>query len=173
MTCFPVNRRRRTAHRPRALGFGLLLAIPVFVLAPYPAHAGQPRSSASLAGAEAQFKLVLENIQQERLAAALSEVDRLIVRYPNFRLAHLVRGDLLLARAKPIARGDLSVFRNPGKQDLMVVTFDQDYRSNNLSQKVRKRQFWVMADGRWKIAYEAPAGVVKLALPESFPKGSG
>jgi len=66
----------------------------------------------------------------------------------------------------------VSVFRNPGKQDLMVVTFDQDYRSNNLSQKTRKRQYWVMEDGRWKIAYEAPTRRAKLALPESFPRAS-
>lgn len=64
---------------------------------------------------------------------------------------------------------NVSVFRSPGKQDLMAVTFDQDYRSNNLTQRTRKRQYWVVEDGRWKIAYEAPARGAKLVLPESFP----
>ena len=64
---------------------------------------------------------------------------------------------------------NISVFRNPGRRGLITVTFDQDYRSNNLSQKTRKRQYWVVEDGRWKIAYEAPVRGAALALPESFP----
>lgn len=67
---------------------------------------------------------------------------------------------------------DLSVLRSPGKQDLMVVTFQQDYRSNSFVQRSRKRQYWVMEDGRWKIAYEAPVGRAPVALPESFPGAS-
>lgn len=68
-----------------------------------------------------------------------------------------------------VALTNVSVFRSPGKQDLIAVTFDQDYRSNNLSQQTRKRQYWVMESGRWKIAYEAPIRSYRLALPESFP----
>ena len=64
---------------------------------------------------------------------------------------------------------NVSVFRTPGQQDLIAVTFDQDYRSDNLAQQTRKRQYWVMEDGRWKIAYEAPVRSTVLALPESFP----
>jgi len=68
-----------------------------------------------------------------------------------------------------VSLDNLSVLRSPGKQDLVVVTFDQDYRSNNLTQRTRKRQYWVMEDGGWKIAYEAPARRSAVALPESFP----
>ena len=50
--------------------------------------------------------------------------------------------------------GKLSVFRSPGKQDLIVVTFEQDYRSNNLSNVLKKRQYWLKEGGRWKIVYE-------------------
>ena len=64
---------------------------------------------------------------------------------------------------------NVSVFRTPGQQDLIAVTFDQDYRSDNLAQQTRKRQYWVMEDGRWKIAYEAPVRSAVLALPESYP----
>ncbi len=67
---------------------------------------------------------------------------------------------------------DLSVLRSPGKQDLMVVTFQQDYRSNSFAQRSRKRQYWVMEDGRWKIAYEAPVGRAPVVLPESYPGAS-
>ncbi len=68
-----------------------------------------------------------------------------------------------------VALENVSVFRSPGKQDLIAVTFDQDYRSNNLTQRTRKRQYWVVEGGRWKIAYEAPVRGAKLVLPESFP----
>ena len=54
---------------------------------------------ASAEPAEAQLRRVLESVSEGRLNAALDGVDRLLGRYPNFRLAHLVRGDLLLARA--------------------------------------------------------------------------
>ncbi len=49
---------------------------------------------------------------------------------------------------------DISMFRNPGKEEYVVVTFEQDSRSNNLSNIVRKRQYWIKEYGRWKIAYE-------------------
>ncbi len=52
---------------------------------------------------------------------------------------------------------NLSVFRNPGKEEVVVVTFDQDYRSNNLSNVMKKRQYWVREDGKWKIIYEGAA----------------
>jgi len=52
---------------------------------------------------------------------------------------------------------NLSVFRNPGKEEVVVVTFDQDYRSNNLNNTMRKRQYWLREDGKWKIIYEGSA----------------
>ncbi len=52
---------------------------------------------------------------------------------------------------------NLSVFRDPGKDELVVVTFEQDYRSNNLSNQMKKRQYWIREDGSWKIIYEGAA----------------
>jgi len=52
---------------------------------------------------------------------------------------------------------NLSMFRNPGKEELVVVTFEQDYRSNNLSNQMKKRQYWIREDGNWKIIYEGAA----------------
>ena len=49
---------------------------------------------------------------------------------------------------------NFSVFRNPGKEELVVVTFDQDYRSNNLSNTMKKRQYWTKDGGKWRIIYE-------------------
>ena len=52
---------------------------------------------------------------------------------------------------------NVSVLRNPGKEDLMVVNFEQDYRSNNLKNLMRKTQYWIRENGRWRIAYEGAA----------------
>ncbi len=51
---------------------------------------------------------------------------------------------------------NLSVFAYPGSgRDVMMVTFDQDYRSNTLSNRVVKRQYWVREDSGWRILHEA------------------
>lgn len=52
---------------------------------------------------------------------------------------------------------NLSMFRNPGKEEFVVVTFEQDYQSNNLSNQMKKRQYWIREDGTWKIAFEGAA----------------
>ncbi|MDD3353903.1 L,D-transpeptidase family protein [Zoogloea sp.] len=51
----------------------------------------------------------------------------------------------------------LSVFRTPGRQDLVVITFEQEYRSNTLSHVLKKRQYWQKEGRRWKIVYEGLA----------------
>jgi len=52
---------------------------------------------------------------------------------------------------------DISIFQYPGKENLMVVTFTQDYHSNNLVNVMRKRQYWQMENGQWRIIYEGSA----------------
>jgi len=53
-----------------------------------------------------------------------------------------------------VGLSNFSMFRNPGKDELVVVTFDQDYRSNNLSNTMKKRQYWSKEGGKWRIIYE-------------------
>jgi hypothetical protein len=50
---------------------------------------------------------------------------------------------------------DLSLFAYPGAGDLMMVTFEQDYRSNNLSNKTKKRQYWAREGKVWRIVHES------------------
>ncbi|HNI08762.1 MAG TPA: hypothetical protein PLL24_11745, partial [Thiobacillaceae bacterium] len=45
----------------------------------------------------------LQDIRASRLDDALREVDKVISIRPDFKLAHLIRGDLLMARAKPLS----------------------------------------------------------------------
>jgi murein L,D-transpeptidase YafK len=51
-----------------------------------------------------------------------------------------------------------SMFLYPGEEQLMVVTFVQDYSSDNFNRKFTKRQYWKMEDdGQWRIIYEGAA----------------
>lgn len=54
---------------------------------------------------------------------------------------------------------NIGMFFYPGRDDLVVVNFDQEYSSNNLSNKMKKRQYWMKENknGRWKIIYENSA----------------
>jgi murein L,D-transpeptidase YafK len=48
----------------------------------------------------------------------------------------------------------VAMFRYPRELDFVVVTFDQDYRSDGLSNVMKKRQYWVKEGSGWKIIYE-------------------
>lgn len=52
----------------------------------------------------------------------------------------------------------ISIFGYPGKANMAVVTFDQNYQSNNLDNRMRKRQYWKLENHHWKIVYEGPVG---------------
>lgn len=54
-----------------------------------------------------------------------------------------------------VATSDVSILMVPGEKDLALVEFQQDYRSSNLSNQMRKRQYWHFEEGAWKILYEA------------------
>ena len=72
------------------------------------------------------------------------------------RAAWLARKQTVNAAKSWIKVGvnNISMFRNPGVEDYVVVTFDQDYRSSNLSGQMKKRQYWVKESGRWRIVKE-------------------
>ena len=51
----------------------------------------------------------------------------------------------------------VSMFLYPGNDELAVVTFDQDYASSNVGNKMRKRQYWQREGSAWRIVYEGAA----------------
>lgn len=51
----------------------------------------------------------------------------------------------------------VSVFVYPDQPDMVVVNFEQDYNSSNLSNKMKKRQYWIKQNNTWKIIYEGAA----------------
>lgn len=49
---------------------------------------------------------------------------------------------------------DLSVLGNPDSENMVVVTFAQDYRSSNLANRTVKRQYWSRDQGLWRVVLE-------------------
>ncbi|MEO8142774.1 MAG: L,D-transpeptidase family protein [Betaproteobacteria bacterium] len=80
----------------------LRLAAAAFVLVASTAFAAGPAPALSSAGPEKALSGVLDAIEANRLDVATQRVEALIAAHPNFRLAHLIRGDLLFARARPL-----------------------------------------------------------------------
>ena len=91
-----------TARLP--LRAGPALATLCLLLAPLPGHARSPD-----AALEDGLSAVIKAIEGDKTDLALQRVDSLIATHPTFRLAHLIRGDLLLSRARPLQKfGDVS-----------------------------------------------------------------
>ncbi|HUQ28227.1 MAG TPA: L,D-transpeptidase family protein [Usitatibacter sp.] len=53
-----------------------------------------------------------------------------------------------------IGVNDMSLFAYPGTPGLMMITFEQDYRSNNMSRRTVKRQYWSREGSHWRIVHE-------------------
>ncbi len=52
---------------------------------------------------------------------------------------------------------NVSVFAYPDQPNMVVVNFEQDYNSDNLVNKMKKRQYWIKQNNTWKIIYEGAA----------------
>ena len=53
---------------------------------------------------------------------------------------------------------DVSMFAYPAtKQPVVVVNFEQNFKSSSLQNSMRKRQYWMFDNNQWKIIYEGVA----------------
>jgi len=97
------------------------------------ADAGEPIAGTVRTTTEVETSLVrgIIEVARSRPDAALAEIDRVLEANPNFRLAHLVRGDLLLARARP-----LSAFGDSGP---LAASADGIDRLDDLRAEARAR----------------------------------
>lgn len=64
--------------------------------------AGRPAAATGALEPEALLVKTLAEISSQRPERALAEIEKVINAYPNFRLAHLIKGDLLMARTRPL-----------------------------------------------------------------------
>lgn len=51
---------------------------------------------------------------------------------------------------------DIGIYRYPGERGLFMVTFHQEYNSNNYKMRMSKQQFWQNEDGTLRILHEGP-----------------
>jgi hypothetical protein len=56
--------------------------------------------------------------------------------------------------AVKIGLSNVNMYAYPGIENMVVVSFDQDYKSNNLSTQMKKRQYWIREGNRWRIVFE-------------------
>lgn len=56
-----------------------------------------------------------------------------------------------------VGLSNISVFSYPEQPNMAVVDFEQDYSSSNLSNRMKKRQYWIKQNNRWQIVYEGSA----------------
>ncbi|MBU0623134.1 MAG: L,D-transpeptidase family protein [Gammaproteobacteria bacterium] len=109
---------------------------------------------------------LLQAIEQWRNDWSRRDTERYLSHYSqdfsagNMDLAAFAQQKRLVNSGKTwikVGVSNLSVFPYPSQPDLVVVNFDQDYDSNNLSNRMHKRQYWMKRDGRWQIVYEGAA----------------
>jgi len=112
---------------------------------------------------QAEREALKKQIEQWRSDWESRDVERYLSHYSKKLVADGQNLDQWSARKRQVAggktwikvaTGNISMFRNPGKDDLVEVTFDQDYQSNNLANQMKKRQYWLKESGRWKIVSE-------------------
>lgn len=49
---------------------------------------------------------------------------------------------------------DISILSHPSKPNIVVVNFEQDFKSPTLGNVMQKRQYWMNENNQWKIIYE-------------------
>ncbi|MGH8710475.1 MAG: L,D-transpeptidase Cds6 family protein [Burkholderiales bacterium] len=94
--------KRRVMHK---LAYGAALGLTLSLASSVSSMNDQAlQAAAARAPQEPEALLVnsLLAISRNRLDIAMVEIDNAIKAYPNFRLAHLIKGDLLLAHTRPI-----------------------------------------------------------------------
>jgi murein L,D-transpeptidase YafK len=118
-------------------------------------------SRARHASERVQTAAMLENWRQD-----LENLDsaRLIGHYSNrFKSEHGENLQTWFAKqGKPrsgsgsvaVALQDVSLFRYPAREEMIVATFTQETRIGKSRHTVRKRQYWAKENARWKIVSE-------------------
>jgi murein L,D-transpeptidase YafK len=115
---------------------------------------------------QAERASLLQEVEQWRKDWASRDTDAYLNLYaPNFTTNNMnypewAKQKQLVNSAKSwikVGITNISMFVYPEQPDMVVVDFEQDYSSNNLSNRMKKRQYWIKQDKGWKIIYEGAA----------------
>jgi murein L,D-transpeptidase YafK len=113
---------------------------------------------------EAERRQLAQQIETWQVDRRSGEADRFLAHYsPRFSSERMSFAQWSRSTRETMARShaqaeprNLAIFRNPGKEQMAVVTFEQETGGNRPA-FVKKRQYWIVEDGRWKIIYEGVA----------------
>ena len=121
-------------------------------------------ASEQLQAQEAEKQALLKAIENWRKAWASQDTDAYLNYYSKKffysdggfeKWADYKRG---IQASKPkvsIQIEDVSMFAYPAaKQPVIVVNFEQNFKSSSLQNTMRKRQYWMFDNNQWKIIYE-------------------
>lgn len=124
---------------------------------------------------DALLAKTLQEIRASRLDTALANINQLISLRPDFRLAHLIRGDLLLARARPLSTlgegargpaGALSDLREEARVRLLryLDQPEEGYLPKQVLQLAPQHRYALLADaGRARLyVFENVGGLPRL-----------
>lgn len=157
-----------------------LLILMLALLAPARADEGALRFASGdaqgrLLSPEALLAKTLQEIRASRLDTALASVNQLISLRPDFRLAHLIRGDLLLARARPLSTlgegarapaGSLSDLREEARARLLryLDQPEEGHLPKQVLQLAPQHRYALLADaGRARLyVFENVGGLPRL-----------
>lgn len=157
-----------------------LLILLLALIAPASADDGALRLGSAdgqgrLLSPDALLAKTLQEIRASRLDAALANINQLISLRPDFRLAHLIRGDLLLARARPLSTlgegarapaGALSDLREEARVRLLryLDQPEEGYLPKQVLQLAPQHRYALLADaGRARLyVFENVGGLPRL-----------
>lgn len=114
-------------------------------------------SSPTLSSPDSLISKALQDIRASRMDDALKEVNRAIALRPDFKLAHLIRGDLLMARARPLlGLGPVAKAPNQSLDDLRdearvrlmryIDQPDPDFLPRQILQLAPSQKYALLAD---------------------------
>jgi murein L,D-transpeptidase YafK len=114
---------------------------------------------------EAERRQLSQQVESWQRDLGSGEVDRYLSHYSmrfssermNFAQWSRSTREAMVRNRTPAETRNLAIFRNPGKEPMAVVTFEQDTHGNGRPGPVKKRQYWIVEEGRWKIIYEGVA----------------
>jgi murein L,D-transpeptidase YafK len=111
-------------------------------------------------------KGLVDGLERWRLDWESRDTDRYLAHYAhNFSADGMALRDWSTQKRRvnaakewiKVSLSDVSIFLYPGRDDLAVIDFAEDYASSNLSNKIKKRQYWIRDGAQWKILYEGAA----------------
>ena len=120
-------------------------------------NAAQTQPNTPVVAPESALVKTLVAIRNNRLDAARIEVNAVLASYPNFRLAHLIKGDLLLSRPLKELDEASNAPREPVEDLRQEARARLAYSSSNLSNQMHKRQYWLREKAGRRILYEGSA----------------